>query len=206
MALSLYLISPPAIGGDFFYRLERALHGNNVPRFQLRLKGAGKTAILAAARKCERICRRHGTLFYVNDYPDIALACGAHGVHIGADDGAVAACDKKLAVGVSCYNDIGRALKAAEAGAEYVSFGAFFHTTTKNPPAKAEPALLAQWKRRRPDVPVCAIGGINADNIGVIAAAGADYAAVISAVWDAPEGEERATARLDEAARAGVPA
>lgn len=199
----VYLISPPAIDlGAFVPSLKRAFEGGDVASFQLRLKGAGDDEVLRAVETLMPICVEHDVALIVNDRPDLAAKSGADGVHIGADDGdykvARAAVGKDKIVGVSCYDSRHRALVAAEAGADYVAFGAFFPTATKEPRARANFGLLRWWSQLTV-VPCVAIGGINAENCGMLVKAGADFLAVISAVWDHPEGPGAGVTALNAA-------
>jgi thiamine-phosphate pyrophosphorylase len=188
----LYLISPPALTVDAFAdRLRRAFDGGDVASFQLRLKETADDSVLRAAEALMPICVERGVAFLVNDRPDLAARAGADGVHIGAEDGdyaaARAALGKDRIVGVSCYDSRHRALVAAEAGADYVAFGAFFTTATKAPRARA-PIHLLRWWSQLTVVPCVAIGGITAENCAPLVKAGADFLAVISAVWDHQDG------------------
>jgi len=199
----LYLISPPKIEhAAFTDTLARALDGGDVASFQLRLKDTSDDEILRAAEALMPICVQHDVALIVNDRPDLAAKSGADGVHIGADDGdykaARAAVGKDRIVGVSCYDSRHRALVAAEAGAEYVAFGAFFPTATKEPRARANIGLLRWWSQLTV-VPCVAIGGINAENCAALVKAGADFLAVISAVWDHPEGPRAGVAAMNAA-------
>lgn len=132
------------------------------------------------------IVQERDVAFLINDRPDLAAEAGADGVHIGEDDApyeeARRLVGRDAIVGVSCYNSRHRAMVAAEAGADYVAFGAFFDTTTKEPKAKAEPELLTWWQELM-EVPCVAIGGITVDNCGGLVRAGADFLAVSSGVW-----------------------
>jgi thiamine-phosphate pyrophosphorylase len=150
---------------------------------------------LRAADAILPVCIERDVAFLINDRADLAARAGADGVHIGADDGdyeaARAAVGKDRIVGVSCYDSRHRAIEAAEAGADYVAFGAFFPTKTKSPRAAAEPRLLRWWSEMTV-VPCVAIGGITPENCGPLVEAGADFLAVISAVWQHPDGPQAA--------------
>mgnify|MGYP006441362579 CR=1 FL=1 len=143
-------------------------------------------------------CRDAGACFIVNDDVELARAVNADGVHMGRDDGDVAAVRAALGperlVGVSCYGDLDRARAAAEAGADYLAFGSMYPSPTK-PEAAVVPLSIFAAARAFTDRPLVAIGGINADNIAEVTAAGADSVAVVDAVA-AAEDIEAATARL----------
>ena len=188
----LYLISPPTLEpGRFIAPLEAALSGGDVASFQLRLKGAPDEAIRNAARILKPVVQRVGAAFIVNDRPDLAAAIGADGAHIGQEDAtyaeARAAVGPNGIVGVTCHDSRHLAIEAAETGADYVAFGAFFPTSTKQPKTRCE-AELIQWWAEMMIVPCVAIGGISVANCKPLIEAGADFLAVSSGVWDYPEG------------------
>ncbi|BDU19933.1 thiamine phosphate synthase [Dyella sp. GSA-30] len=141
------------------------------------------------------LCAEFGVPMIVNDDVALAHAADADGVHLGEDDGDIAAARATLGaqaiIGVSCYDSIDRARAMAAAGADYVAFGAFFSSPTKPDARRAPPELLRQSAAL--GVPRVAIGGITPDNGGDLIDAGADYLAVISAVFGADD--VRAAAR-----------
>jgi len=104
-------------------------------------------------------------------------------------------------LGASCYASRDRAMSAGEAGADYVAFGAFFPTATKAAPARAEPEILAWWSELM-EIPAVAIGGISAENCAPLVRAGADFLAVISAVWQHAGGPAAGVRALNAAIRA----
>ena len=191
----LYLITPPGLAEAdpeaFAAALDAALGGGDVASVQLRLKNVDDDAVRRAAKALLPVCRAHDVAFIVNDRADLAAELGADGVHIGAEDGDYAAAravvGSNAIVGVSCYDSRHLGVDAAEAGADYVAFGAFSPTQTKNPPTRADPDIL-RWWNQLVTVPCVAIGGIGIDNCGALVAAGADFLAVISGVWDHPDG------------------
>lgn len=134
-----------------------------------------------------QLCRSYQVPLIINDSVELARAVGADGVHLGRDDGNIAAARAKLGadaiIGVSCYNDIARATAAVAAGADYVAFGRFFPSGSKPLAAPAEIGTLREAKRSLP-VPIVAIGGILPENAGQLLAAGADLLAVIGGVFD----------------------
>lgn len=199
----LYLITPPEIElATFANTLASALNGGDVACLQLRLKGAEDAAFRAAIETLMPICHERDVAFIVNDRPDLAAECGADGVHIGADDGEYETARELLgaeaAIGVSCYDSRHRAMEAGEAGADYVAFGAFYPTTSKTPRSRAEPEILVWW-RELTVVQSVAIGGITADNCAPLVKAGADFLAVIAAVWDHPEGAAAGVKAINDA-------
>ena len=197
----LYLITPPAIAdiAAFAALLGDALSAAPVACLQLRLKDVRDDDILAAAAALLRVARRHDVHFLINDRPDLALKAGADGVHVGQGDASYAEARKILGpdrtVGVTCHASYHLAIEAAEAGADYVAFGAFFPTRTKEAPARADISLLEDWSAMTV-VPCVAIGGITAENCAPLVRAGADFLAVSGAVWDAADGPAAGLARL----------
>jgi thiamine-phosphate pyrophosphorylase len=187
----LYLISPPEVGGDFAGRLQQALGGGPVAAFQFRVKGIGQHEAARLAEPLQRICEAHEVAFIVNDDMALARRLGADGVHLGQSDGdpreARALLGPAAQVGVTCHDSRHLAMAAGEAGADYVAFGAFFPTTTKETSYRPEPSILSWWSRLF-EIPCVAIGGITPDNGRVLVEAGADFLAVCSAVWGHPEG------------------
>jgi thiamine-phosphate pyrophosphorylase len=182
--------------------LARALDGGDVAAVQLRLKQAADDEVRRAAERLAPLVQERDIAFIVNDRPDLAARTGADGVHIGADDCSYAEARRlvgtELIVGVSCYASRHAALVAAEAGADYVAFGAFHPTATKEPRARAEPDLLSWWSEIM-TVPCVAIGGITPANCAPLVRAGADFLAVVSAVWQHPDGPAAAVAAFNRA-------
>ena len=132
------------------------------------------------------LCLRHGVPLIINDDPELAIDIGAAGVHLGRDDPDIEAVRRRLGsgalIGVSCYDSLTLAIEAEHAGADYVAFGSIFASSSK-PAAIRAPLSLLSDARERLQLPICAIGGIEADNAARVAAAGADMAAVISGVF-----------------------
>ena len=188
----LYLISPPKLEPKAFADdLKRALGGGDVASFQLRLKEAGDDDIRRATAVLMPIVQESDTAFILNDRPDLAKALGCDGVHIGQDDPpyaeARALVGTNAIVGVTCHNSRHLAMEAAEAGADYVAFGAFFPTSTKDAKTRAEIEVIEWWSELM-IVPCVAIGGITTENARPLVEAGADFIAVSSGVWAYPNG------------------
>ena len=150
---SLYIISPPEINlPTFADKLKKAFDENDVAMFQLRLKNIPDNDILLAAEKLVPVCNDYGVSFIMNDSAELAVKCGADGVHIGDEDGGFEKARSLLGnkiIGVSCYNSLERAIEMADKGASYVSFGAFFPTKTKIAKSKAEIETLIKFKQLR---------------------------------------------------------
>jgi thiamine-phosphate pyrophosphorylase len=188
----LYLITPPALEPRAFAdRLAEALDAGDVATVQLRLKDVGDDAIRRAADILRPVAQQRGVAFLMNDRPDLALATGCDGVHVGQEDASYAEARRLLGteriIGVTCHESRHLAIEAADAGADYVAFGAFFPSGTKAAKRRADPEILRWWSDVM-TVPCVAIGGITPENCAPLVAAGADFLAVISAVWDHPQG------------------
>ncbi|MBM3580585.1 MAG: thiamine phosphate synthase [Alphaproteobacteria bacterium] len=199
----LYLITPPKIVLPAFAdAFKAALDGGDVAAAQLRLKDADDDTIKRAAETLLPIARERGVTFIMNDRPDLAAATGCDGVHIGQEDASYEEARKALGddgvVGVTCHDSRHLAIEAAEKGADYIAFGAFFPTGTKEPKTRADVDLLA-WCSEVLVVPCVAIGGITPANCAPLVRAGADFLAVVSAVWDHPDGPAAAVKEFNEA-------
>ncbi|MCK9543871.1 MAG: thiamine phosphate synthase [Novosphingobium sp.] len=186
----LYLISPLDGGGAFPDRLARALDAGDVAAFQFRVKGMDEHQAARLAEPLRRLCADRDVAFIVNDSIALAKRIGADGVHLGQDDGTVAEARQRLGrdaqIGVTCHASRHLAMEAGEAGADYVAFGAFFPTATKDVKHRAEPEILAWWQALF-EIPCVAIGGITPENCAPLVAAGADFLAVSGAVWNGDE-------------------
>ena len=180
--------------------LKEALSGGDVASFQLRLKHAGDDEIRRACDVLRPVAQAAGAAFILNDRPDLAAELGCDGVHIGQEDAsyaeARAAVGKDAIVGVTCHNSRHLAMEAGEAGADYIAFGAFFPTATKEAKTQADLELL-QWWAGSMVVPCVAIGGITVKNARVLIDAGADFLAVASGVWDYEDGPRAAVAAFN---------
>jgi len=175
----------------FSEEIKRALGAGDVASLQLRLKDVSDDEIRRATEMLMPIAQRHDVAFILNDRPDLAAELACDGVHIGQEDAsyaeARAAVGPNAIVGVTCHDSRHLAIEAAEAGADYVAFGAFFPTTTKEPKARAEIEIV-QWWSQMMIVPQVAIGGITVENARPLIDAGTDFLAVSSGVWDHPSG------------------
>lgn len=188
----LYLITPPAFDPAAFRDLlAAALEAGDVGAVQLRLKEADDDAIRLAADVLRPVAQERGVAFLLNDRPDLAVQTGCDGAHVGADDMPAAKArgvlGPDLTLGVSCYASRDLAMRAGEAGADYVAFGSFFASGTKQTGIRADVELLRWWSDLM-ELPCVAIGGITAENCAPLVQAGADFVAVIGAVWGNPQG------------------
>lgn len=200
----LYLITPPAIDDltAFAGRLDAALAAGDVAALQIRLKPADDAVIVAAAEALVPVARAHGVAVLLNDRPDLAKRTGCDGVHVGQSDASLGEARRILGpdamIGVTCHDSRELAMDAAEAGADYVAFGAFFPTGTKETSHRPDPEILTIWQETV-EVPCVAIGGITPANAGDLARAGADFVAVSAAVWNHPEGPAAAVRAFNQA-------
>lgn len=205
----LYLISPLDVTGDFPARLARAIDAGEgiVTAFQFRVKGLDQHEAARLAEPLQKICAERDVAFIVNDSVALAKRLKADGVHLGQKDGNPKVAREELGrdaqIGVTCHDSRHLAMEAGEDGADYVAFGAFFPSTTKETEFHSEPELLTWWNQLF-EIPCVAIGGITPANCGVLVEAGADFLAVSGAVWNGEEAQavrdfaaaiERASAR-----------
>ena len=184
----IYLISPQKILEVKFYReLNQVLKTNKVRYFQLRLKRISITNLLKISKKIKEIARKNNVKFLINDKPFVAKMVGADGCHIGQKDTSFVNSRKILGknkiIGVTCHNSKKLVLKAKKYGANYVAFGSFFKTSTKKTAFKANLAIL-RWAKKKINMPIVAIGGINSSNYKKILSNGADFIACSSYVWN----------------------
>lgn len=187
----LYLVTPPAIDlATFPDRLAAALDAGDVAAVQLRLKNLPDAELRRSIDALRPVAQTRGVAFLLNDRPDLAAFTGCDGAHVGQQDFSAREARRLLGeatLGVTCHDSRDLALRAGEDGADYVAFGAFFPTATKDAPTRADPNIL-QWWSELMELPCVAIGGITAENCLPLIQAGADFLAVVGAVWMHPEG------------------
>ncbi len=203
-ACQLYLISPLDVGAAFHDRLKAALDGGPVAAFQFRVKDVDQHEAARLAEPIQRICADRDVAFIVNDSISLAKRLGADGVHLGQDDGDPREARSELGpmaqIGVTCHDSRHLAMEAGDAGADYVAFGAFFPTTTKDVKHRPEPVILSWWSALF-ELPCVAIGGITPANGRMLVDAGADFLAACGSVWNAPDGPHAAVAAFSELLR-----
>ncbi|WP_334157040.1 thiamine phosphate synthase [Oryzomicrobium sp.] len=204
----LYAITPDGLpAAELFARAEAALAGGT-RLLQYRDKLAEPAERRPVAEALAAACARHGAALIINDDTELALAVGAPGVHLGKDDGDLAAARRRLGpgllIGASCYADPARAAAAAP-HVDYLAFGAVFPSSVK-PGAVAAPLALLGAAKAAHGLPICAIGGITLANAPRVIAAGADWLAVITDLFSAPDIAERAAAYGRLFAEAGASA
>ncbi len=195
----LYLISPGDVTGTFPDRLKNALDAGPVAAFQFRVKDIDQHAAARLAEPLQRICADREVAFIVNDSVSLAKRLGADGVHLGQEDGdareARSILGPTVQIGVTCHDSRHLAMEAGDAGADYVAFGSFYPTTTKQVKHRPDPVILSWWAALF-ELPGVAIGGITPDNAAPLIAAGADFIAASHAVWG---GDEAAAIRAFQA-------
>lgn len=198
----LYLITPPAIPDleAFAAVLEETLSAGEVAAFQIRLKDVSDDVIRAAVARLAPIAQAKGVAVILNDQPDLAKQTGCDGVHVGLEDTPVAEARRIMGpdamIGATCHDSRHLAMEAAEDGADYVAFGAFYPTETKVTTHRPELIELTIWQETM-ETPCVAIGGITLENCEALAQAGADFVAVSGGVWNHPQGPAEAVRRFN---------
>ena len=204
MNCRLYLITPPILDdlAAFGRTLAEALDAGDVAALQLRLKDQPETVIAAAHDVIAPICLSREVALILNDDPRLAAKLGCDGVHIGQSDMSLDQARKVMGrsamIGVTCHDSRHLAMEAAEGGADYVAFGAFYPTATKETLHRPDPEILTIWQETM-EIPCVAIGGITADNARPLAEAGADFVAVSAGVWNHPDGPAAAVKAINAA-------
>ena len=202
----LYLITPPVLDlVRFPSLLAAALDAGDVAAVQLRIKEATETDWRRAIDALGPVAQSRGVAFLLNDRADLVRASGCDGAHVGQDDmparEARAILGPDMTLGVTCKGSRDLAMRAGEDGADYVAFGAFFPSGTKQVAQLIDPGILSWWSELM-ELPCCAIGGITAENCVPLVAAGADFLAVVGAVWNHPEGPAAGVRAMNAAIRA----
>ena len=209
LACRLYLITPPRLDdlASFSRTLAQALDAGDVAALQVRLKDVPDAAIAAAVAELAPIAQSRDVAVILNDRPDLAAKLGCDGVHIGQDDAPYAEARRIVGpnamIGVTCHDSRHLAMDAAEAGADYVAFGAFFDTATKAASTRADLDILSVWQETM-TTPCVAIGGITAANCRPLVVAGADFLAVSAGVWSHPDGAAAAVRAFAAEIAAGL--
>lgn len=205
----LYLITPPRLDdlAGFGHVLAGALDAGDVAALQIRLKDVDDDVIAAAVDALAPIAQARGVAVILNDRPDLAVRLGCDGVHVGQGDMPLAQARKIVGpncmVGVTCHDSRHLGMEAAEGGADYVAFGAFFPTTTKDASTRAEPEILTIWQETM-EIPCVAIGGITVPTARELAKAGADFLAVSAGVWSHGDGPAAAVKAFNAEIAAGL--
>ncbi len=204
----LYLVTPTAAGPAFADTLALALDAGDVAAVQLRLKEAADDEWRRAIDALRPVAQSRGVAFLLNDRADLVQPTGCDGAHVGQTDTPADEARRLigpgLTLGVTCHDSRDLAMQAGEAGADYVAFGAFFPTTTKDAPTRADPDILAWWSDLM-ELPCVAIGGITQGNCAPLVTAGASFLAVVGAVWNHPDGPAAGVRAMNAAIAAAPP-
>jgi thiamine-phosphate pyrophosphorylase len=204
----LYIITPERLDLLTFPDvLAQALDAGDVAAVQLRLKNADDDVWRRAIDALRPACQSRGVAFLLNDRADLVAATGSDGAHVGQEDMSAQEARRlmgsSLTLGVTCKSSRDLAHRAVEDGADYVAFGAFFPSTSKQVSSLADPEILRWWSQRK-TLPSCAIGGITAANLAPLVRAGANLLAIISGVWSHPEGPAAGVRAINEAIKAAL--
>jgi len=208
-ACRLYLITPNVVDdvGAFAALVEETLAAGDVGALQVRFKDAPEAYIAAVVAALKPLCAARRVSLILNDRPDLAARLDCDGVHIGQSDGSLTEARRTVGsdriIGVTCHDSRHLAMDAAESGADYVAFGAFFPTETKVTVHRPEPEVLRIWQETML-IPCVAIGGITVENCRPLAAAGADFLAVSAGVWNHPDGPAAAVKAFNAEIAAGL--
>lgn len=199
----VYLITPPKLDPvPFADLLAAALDAGDVAAVQLRLKEMDDNAWLRAIDALRPVCQSRDVAFLLNDRADLVKSTGSDGAHVGQDDMPAREARRlmgpDLMLGVTCKGSRDLAMQAGEDGADYVAFGAFFPSTTKEVSATLDPEIL-QWWSEMMELPSCAIGGITAENCAPLVRAGGDFLAVVGCIWNHPDGPAAGVKALNQA-------
>ncbi|MEP2989127.1 MAG: thiamine phosphate synthase [Parasphingorhabdus sp.] len=197
----LYLISPTDVGGDFPEQLRQALGAGTAAAFQFRVKDVDQYEAARLAEPIKAICDAYDVAFVVNDDVGLAKRLTADGVHLGQDDEELSVARDMLGpdvqIGITCHDSRHLAMEAGEGGANYVAFGAFFPTQTKQTHHRPDIEILKWWSSVM-EIPCVAIGGITPENCKPLVEAGADFLAVSSSVWNCSKGPAHAVRQFSE--------
>ncbi|HXT78269.1 MAG TPA: thiamine phosphate synthase [Acetobacteraceae bacterium] len=199
----VYLITPPAFDpAPFGDLLAQALDAGDVAAVQLRLKDADDIVWHHAIDVLRPVTQSRGVAFLLNDRADLVKATGCDGAHVGQEDMPAREARRlmgpDLILGVTCKGSRDLAMQAGEDSADYVAFGAFFPSTTKEVKNFLDPEILRWWSELM-ELPSCAIGGITPENCGPLVQAGTDFLAVVGCVWNHPDGPAAGVRALNAA-------
>jgi thiamine-phosphate pyrophosphorylase len=206
----LYIITPERLDPPTFSAaLASALDAGDVAAVQLRLKSAGDDIWRRAVDALRPVCQSRGVALLLNDRADLVAATGCDGAHVGQEDMPASEARRLMGpdrtLGVTCKASPDLARRAVEDGADYVAFGAFFASTSKQVTGLADPEILRWWSRSRPTArPSCAIGGITAANLAPLVQAGANLLAIIGGVWNHPEGPAAGVREINAAIKTAL--
>ncbi len=202
----VYLITPERFDFvPFADRLAEALDAGDVAAVQLRIKNESDDVWRRCIDILRPVCQSRDVAFLLNDRADLVVQTGCDGAHVGQEDMPAREARRimgpDLTLGVTCKGSRDLAMRAGEDGADYVAFGAFFPSTTKDVKTFLDPEILTWWSELM-ELPCCAIGGITPENCGPLVRAGADFLAVVGCIWNHPDGPAAGVKALNAAIRA----
>jgi thiamine-phosphate pyrophosphorylase len=202
----VYLITPPRLDPvPFADLLAAALDADDVAAVQLRLKDVDDDAWRRAIDVLRPVTQARDVAFLLNDRADLVVATGCDGAHVGQEDMPAREARRligpNLTLGVTCKGSRDLAMQAGEDGADYVAFGAFYPSGTKDVTATIGPEILEWWSEMM-ELPSCAIGGITPENCAPLVRAGANFLAVVGCIWNHPDGPAAGVKALNAAIRA----
>jgi len=178
---------------SFIETVEKSIKGG-ADIIQLREKTSSTDDIIALGKALHRITKKYNVPLIINDYPEVAREIGAEGVHLGENDYSISSARQILGnnsiIGISCYNQLQRGINGVREGADYLTFGTPFYTTTKPDREPTKLKLLIEAKRLLKDLPIFAIGGINKENACSVLKTGIDGIAVITSVFGSTDPEK----------------
>ncbi len=206
----LYIITPETFDLRIFPDLlARALDAGDVAAVQLRLKNSDDDVWKRAIDALRPVAQAHGVAFLLNDRADLVVAAGCDGAHVGQTDMPAREARRLigpgLTLGVTCKSSHDLARRAVEDGADYVAFGAFFPSNSKQVTNLADPEILRTWSQQKA-LPCCAIGGITAANLAPLVQAGANLLAIIGGVWNQLGGPAAGVRAINVAIKAAMDA
>ena len=185
----IYLISPSKINQYFYKDLGQVLKSGKVKYFQLRLKKYSNKNIIKIAKKIKKITNRNDVNLIINDFPILAKKINADGCHVGQTDRSIKNSRKLLKknkiIGITCHGSKKLIIKALKDKPDYIALGSFFKSRLK-PNAKKAQKNLIKWCKKRTNLPIVAIGGINNKNYKSLVKFGVNYLAISSYIWNNP--------------------
>ncbi len=190
----LYLISPNKINYQFYKNLEEVLSSGKIKYFQLRLKKYSNSKIIKIARKVKKITKKYGVKLIMNDSPFLAKKTNADGCHLGQSDGSIKNArellKKNKIVGITCHGSKKLIINAIKEKPNYIALGSFFKSKLK-PNARKAKKNLVKWYKKRTNLPIVAIGGINIKNYRTLIRLGVNYLAISSFIWNNPHAKPK---------------
>ena len=189
MSRFLYLISPSKINQSFYKDLDEVLCSRKVKYFQIRFKKYSRSKILNISKQVKKITKKYKVKLIMNDFPVLVKKINADGCHLGQSDGSIKNARKLLKknkiIGITCHGSKKFILNAIKEKPDYIALGSFFKSRLK-PKAKKAQKNLVKWTKKRTNLPIVAIGGINNKNYKSLIRFGVNYLAISSYIWNNP--------------------